>query len=129
MNAIAVGALSGVLLSMTTSYLISARWFHAYQARTPATWRAESWRQHALAVLLQAAAGAALGWLFSIAGHPGGAAALPLIAAAWMAIAACILIQALYVNWHPAFVVGLLLDWAVFVAGIVLACQRWGDSG
>jgi hypothetical protein len=35
---------------------------------------------------------------------------------------ACILIQALYVNWHAGFVVGLVLDWTVFIAGVLLAC-------
>ena len=49
-------------------------------------------------------------------------------AAAWMVLAACILIQALYVNWHRGFVVGLLVDWTVFIAGVLLACA-WLSAG
>jgi len=129
MSAILVGAMSGLVLSGTASYLITGRLFHRYQARTPSTWRAESWRQHALAMLLQALAGAALGGLYVAAGSPApGATLFQLAAAAWIAIASVILIQALYVKWHPAFVLGLLIDWAVFVAAVSLACARYASG-
>jgi hypothetical protein len=127
MTPIAVGAISGLLLSATSSYLITARLFHAYQARTPATWRKESWRQHGLAMIMQMIAGASFGWLFAIAGAPPvGPALFELIAAVWIGIGACILVQALYVNWHAGFVVGLLLDWGIFVIGVFLACAFVG---
>jgi hypothetical protein len=123
MAPIPIGAISGLILSATTSFLITGRLFHPYQKMTAATWRPESWRQHLLAMLLQSMAGAGIGWLFSAAGAPTlGFALLELGLGVWMALVACILIQALYVNWHAGFIVGLVLDWTVFIAGVLLAC-------
>lgn len=123
MAPIPIGAISGLLLSASTSYLITGRLFHRYQRMTAATWRPESWRQHGLAMLLQALAGAGIGGLFSAAGAPTvGFALFELGLGIWILLVACILIQALYVNWHPGFVVGLVLDWTVFSAGVLLAC-------
>jgi hypothetical protein len=123
MAPIPIGAISGLVLSATTSFLFTGRLFHPYQKMTPATWRPESWRQHVLAMLLQAGAGAGLGWLFSAAGAPTvGFALCELGLGIWMVMVAWILIQALYVNWHAGFVVGLILDWSVFIAGVLWAC-------
>jgi hypothetical protein len=123
MAPIPIGAISGLILSATASYLITGRLFHPYQRLTAATWRPESWRQHVLAMLLQAGAGAGLGWLFSAAGAPTlGFELIELGLGIWMVMVAGILIQALYVNWHAGFVVGLILDWSVFIAGVLLAC-------
>jgi hypothetical protein len=123
MAPIPVGAISGLILSATTSYLITGRLFHPYQKKTAATWRPESWRHHLFAMLLQSMAGAGIGWLFSAAGAPAlGFSLFELGLAVWMALVACILIQALYVNWHAGFIVGLVLDWTVFIAGVLLAC-------
>jgi hypothetical protein len=123
MTSIPVGAITGLVMSVTTSYLITGRLFHRYQAKTPGTWRAETWHQHFLAMLLYAIAGASLGWLFTLSGAPSVDGALfKLCVAVWILVAACILMQALYVNWHPGFAIGLAVDWAVFVAGVLLAC-------
>ena len=123
MAPIPIGAISGLVLSATTSFLITGRLFHSYQKKTAATWRPESWRQHLFAMLLQSMAGAGIGWLFSAAGAPAlGFALFELGLGVWIVLVACILIQALYVNWHAGFVVGLVLDWTVFVAGVSLAC-------
>jgi hypothetical protein len=123
MAPIPIGAISGLILSATASYLITGRLFHPYQKMTAATWRPESWRQHILAMLLQAMAGAGMGWLFSAVGAPTvGFALFALGLGIWMVIGACLLIQALYVNLHPGFVVGIVLDWTVFIAGVLLAC-------
>jgi hypothetical protein len=123
MAPIPIGAISGLILSATTSFLITGRLFHPYQKMTAATWRPESWRQHLLAMLLQSMAGAGIGWLFSAVGAPTlGLALFELGLGVWMALVACILIQALYVNWHAGFIVGLVLDWTVFIAGVLLAC-------
>jgi len=74
-------------------------------------------------MLLQAVAGAGIGWAFALLGAPAvGFALFELGCAIWIALMACILIQALYVNWHPGFVVGLVLDWTVFIAGVLLSC-------
>ncbi len=129
MAPIPVGAIAGLILSSTSSFLITGRLFHPYQKKTPSTWRTESWRQHLFAMLLQTIAGAGLGGLFAIGGAPTiGIRLFDLGAAVWMVVAACILIQALYVNWDRGFVVGLSLDWTVFVAGVLLACA-WFSAG
>ncbi|MEO7206695.1 MAG: hypothetical protein ABI356_03280 [Steroidobacteraceae bacterium] len=129
MAPIPLGAIAGLILSSTTSFLITGHLFHPYQKKTPSTWRAESWRQHMFASLLQAIAGAGLGWLFALAGAPPvGIRLLELGAAVWMVLAASILIQALYVNWDPGFVVGLVIDWTVFIAGVLLVCA-WLSAG
>lgn len=123
MAPIPIGAISGLILSATTSFLITGRLFHPYQKKTAATWRPESWRHHLLAMLLQSMAGAGIGWLFAVAGAPAfGFALFELGLGVWMALVACILVQALYVNWHAGFIVGLVLDWTVFIAGVLLAC-------
>ena len=127
MSPVGVGAVSGLVLGATTSFLITGKLFHPFQARTPATWRPESWRQHVLALLLHLVGGADLGWLYSLSGAPRlGSSLLQLMAAAWLVIAACLLIHALYVNWHPGFVLGLVIDWAVFVCAVLLACAWFG---
>jgi hypothetical protein len=123
MAPIPIGAISGLILSATASFLITGRLFHPYQKKTAATWRPESWRHHLFAMLLQSVAGAGIGWLFSAAGAPTlGFALFELGLGLWMVLVACILIQALYVNWHAGFIVGLVLDWTVFIAGVLLAC-------
>jgi hypothetical protein len=123
MAPVPIGAISGLILSATTSYLITGRLFHPYQKLTAATWRPESWRHHMIAMLLQALAGAGLGWVFLDVGAPAvGFALFELGMAIWIVLVACILIQALYVNWHLGFVAGLVLDWTVFIAGVLLAC-------
>jgi hypothetical protein len=123
MAPVPIGAISGLVLSATSSYLITGRLFHPYQKLTAATWRPESWRHHLFAMLLQALAGAGIGWVFLICGAPAvGIALFELGLGLWIVLAACILIQALYVNWHLGFVAGLVLDWTVFIAGVLLAC-------
>jgi hypothetical protein len=123
MAPVPLGAIAGLILSSTTSFLVTGRLFHRFQKKTPATWRSESWRQHGLAVLLQTLAGAGLGGLFAVAGEPAiGIRLFAMGAAVWIVLAACVLTQALYVNWHRGFVVGLLIDWTVFIAGVMLAC-------
>jgi hypothetical protein len=129
MAPIPLGAIAGLILSSTSSFLITGRLFHPYQKRTPSTWRTESWRQHLLAVLLQAIAGAGLGGLFAVAGAPPiGLKLFELGATVWAVLATCILIQALYVNWHRGFVLGLLIDWTVFIAAVLLTCA-WLSAG
>jgi hypothetical protein len=80
-------------------------------------------------MLLQTLAGAGLGGLFAFAGAPPiGIKLFELGVAAWGVLAACILIQALYVNWHRGFVLGLIIDWIVFIAGVLLTCA-WFSAG
>jgi hypothetical protein len=129
MAPIPLGAIAGLVLSSTTSFLITGRLFHPYQKKTPSTWRAESWRQHLFAMLLQTIAGAGLGWLFAVGGAPPiGIRLFELGAGLWLVLATSILIQALYVNWDRGFVIGLGLDWTVFIAGVLLVCG-WLSAG
>lgn len=113
------GVIAGVVANVS-GYVITGRLFHAYQAKTPNTWRPdESWThyQYAAAVrmagcvgigLLYAAIGTRLPWLVGPAILRGvtfgsllwGATILPMVLEA-----------SLFVNWHRGFVVGLLLDW------------------
>ena len=64
MQAFVAGALAGVVLSATTSYLVTGRLFHRFQEKTPDTWRSESWRSHAMAMLGQTVAGTMMGGIF-----------------------------------------------------------------
>ena len=41
MAPIPIGAIAGLILSSTTSFLITGRLFHRYQKKTPSTWRTE----------------------------------------------------------------------------------------
>jgi len=126
MPALLVGALAGVLLCMTTSYAITGWACHRFQLETPATWRRESWRQHALAIPLYALAGLSIAGVFVLAGEPPiGHRLVSLLASVAGAIACCLLVQAVYVHWHPGVVVGLILEWTVLVAGVALACAHW----
>jgi len=58
-----IGALAGVVLSMTTGWLITGYLCHRYQKATPLTWRSEGWPQHALAMLWSGIGGTTLGAL------------------------------------------------------------------
>jgi hypothetical protein len=130
MAPIPLGAITGLILSATTSYAITGRLFHPYQRKTPATWRPESWRQHAGAMLLQTIAGAGLGGLYALCGSPGfGATLFEVGIASWVPITAFAVLMALYVNWHPAFVAGIVLDWSVFIGAVLLSCAAFNTPG
>ena len=74
-------------------------------------------------MVLQAVAGAAIGGVFVAAGAPSTIERLlELGLGLWGAIAAVLLIQAIYVRWHVGFVFGSLLDWLIFVSGVLAAC-------
>jgi len=79
---------------------------------------------------LQALAGAAIGGVFELARSPGlGMDLIALAAGVWGALAACLLVQAVYVRWHWGFVLGLLLDWLLFVLGVLGSCAWLGAQG
>jgi hypothetical protein len=123
-----IGGLAGLVLVMTTGWLITGYLTHRFQKATPATWRPEGWRQHALAVLWSGIGGAAIGALDGRVAwsHSSPVSALVFAALLWGALAAPVLATiATYVNLHGAVVAGLLLEWFVFAAGVSLACWRW----
>jgi hypothetical protein len=107
--------------------LITGYFLHRFQTLTPSTWRPESWRQHALAVIWAAFGGAGLGALaMQVAwSHDSSANAVSFGFLAWSALAVPVIpTMATYVNLHRAVVAGLLLEWLLFAVGVSLAC-RW----
>jgi len=122
------GAIAGVL-STGTGYWITGRLFHAYQARTPQTWRSgESWSSYLVSTGLRLFACVAVACFYAGVEFAtslfdrgtilsGASFGLGLWA---ITVAPAMLEAALFVNWHRGFVVGLLLDWMVVLtlAGI-----------
>jgi hypothetical protein len=126
-KALIVGGIAGIVMVMTTGWLITGYCFHRFQKLTPATWRPESWRQHVLAVGWAALGGMAIGALDARAfGAHDWKSAMGFAGLTWAALAAPVIATlATYVNLHRAVVFGLLLEWLVFVVGVSLACSRW----
>lgn len=122
-----IGGLAGILMVMTSGWLITGYIFHRYQKRTPSTWRPENWRQHALAVLWAAIGGGGLGAVEAQVAWSADsvASAVGFAFLAWAALAGPVIAtMATYVNWHRAVVTGLLMEWLLFAIGVSLAC-RW----
>ncbi len=123
-----VGALAGVVMTMSTGWLITGHLCHRFQKATPSTWRAEGWTQHALAMLWSGIGGAALGVLDGKVSwsHSSSMSALVFAALVWGALAAPVLATiATYVNMHRVVIAGLLLEWLLFAVGVSLACWLW----
>jgi hypothetical protein len=130
------GAIAGILTTVT-GYWITGRLFHAYQARTPNTWRStESWASYLVSTGLRLFACIMIAGLYgglyggleigtSVFGRATIASGAIFGAGLWtITVAPVILEAALFVNWHRGFVVGLLLDWLIVfvlagVAGVV----------
>lgn len=115
------GAIAGIL-STVTGYWITGRLFHAYQARTPNTWRStESWSSYLVSTGLRLFACIAIAGLYggteigrSLGGNGTIASGAIFGVGLWaLTVAPAILEAALFVNWHRGFVVGLLLDWMI----------------
>jgi hypothetical protein len=109
---LAACAIAGVAANVT-GFVITAKLFHRYQARTPNTWReAESWGHYLAASALRIFACIAIGLLygFAAANMRGTSFGFCL----WAAVAAPVILEvAIFVKWHRGFVVGLLIDWWV----------------
>lgn len=125
------GVCAGIVANVT-GYLITGRLFHRYQALTPGTWRrGESWHQYLGSSAIRLAACVGIAALYygcgeRLAAHALGplAAAAAFGAALWAVTALPLVAEsALFVNWHPGFVAGLLLDWLVVA---VVACAAVG---
>jgi hypothetical protein len=121
LKVLAAGVVAGVVAN-ATGYLITGRLFHAYQGRTPNTWRAtESWTHFLNSAAIRIAACIAIGLLYAALGPAAPTFAADAIARGvsfgsilWaVTILPLLLEAALFVNWHGGFVVGLLLDWLV----------------
>jgi hypothetical protein len=134
---VAGGIIAGVVANVT-GYVITGRLFHAYQAKTPNTWRqSESWAHYLYAAAARIAGCVGIGFLYGAIGTQSPALADPAIlrgvtfgSLLWaVTILPVVLEASLFVNWHRGFVVGLLLDWLVVcvLASVAAAvCISWG---
>ncbi len=132
---IVMASASGGVLSIFTSWLITAYLFHGYQRLTPETWRPEGPRQYALSSVVQVLGGAAVGLLFfatgglshlAVSGWLGTGVVFGLLA--WLALVCPVAVtNAVYVRLHRGVVVGLLLDSLVGVLLVSSACA-WAAS-
>ena len=124
--ALAPGALAG-LLSIFTSWLWMGVVFHRYQRLTPNTWRPENNRSYALSSAITFLACIAITTLFLLVARMGGVfagglpGALRFAAVAWMALTAPFIVNAaVFINLHPWFVVGQVIN---ALTTSVLACS------
>lgn len=132
------GLIAGVVANIT-GYVITGRLFHAYQTRTPNTWRqAESWAHYLYAAAIRIVCCVGIGFLYAAIAAHFPAAADPVIlrgvtfgSVLWaLTILPMVLEVSLFVNWHFGFVVGLLLDWlVVFVLASLAAAAAIGWGG
>jgi hypothetical protein len=118
---VAAGVIAGIVANVS-GYLITGRLFHAYQARTPGTWRrGESWAHYTYAAAVRIAGCVGIGFLYAAVGTGFPAFAdeailrgVALGSVLWAVTMLPLVVEAsLFVNWHRGFVVGLLLDWLV----------------
>lgn len=65
---IAAGVIAGIVANVT-GYVITGRLFHAYQAKTPNTWRqTESWAHYLYAAAIRIAGCIGIGFLYAAIG-------------------------------------------------------------
>jgi hypothetical protein len=121
------GLIAGII-SVFTSWFWIGFVFHNYQRRTPETWRKETAAHHFLSSVITLAAALVIATLYVMVarGHAG-TLGLGLYGAVWFAVIAWVgfavpvlLNHVLYVNVHPLFVVGLLLNWLTIA--LVASC-------
>jgi hypothetical protein len=123
--ALAPGAIAGVV-SIFTSWFWMGFVFHPFQSRTPNTWRPENGRSYALSSAITFLSCIAIATVFLLVARMGGVfsegcvGALRFAAIAWMAMTAPIIINAaVFINLHPWFVVGQVVN---ALTTSVLAC-------
>jgi hypothetical protein len=122
MNSIRIALIPGVIagvIAILTSWFWIGLVFHPFQRRTPQTWRPESGINHLLSSLVTIGACLAIAVMYvMVARGNGGTLGDGLYGATWFAIIAwaalavpVLINQAIYVNLHPLFVLGLLVNW------------------
>ena len=123
--ALAPGALAGII-AVFTSWFWMGFVFHGYQRLTPNTWRPENNRSYLLSSVVTILACIAIATVFLLVARMGGvfAGGLPgafrFAAVAWMALAAPVVVNAaIFINLHPWFVVGQVIN---VLTNSVLAC-------
>lgn len=130
--ALAPGAIAGIV-SIFTSWLWMGFVFHPFQNRTPNTWRPENGRNYALSSAITFLSCIAIATVFLLVARMGGVfagglpGALRFAAVCWMALSAPLIVNAaVFINLHPWFVVGQVvnaLTTSVLACGIT-ACWR-----
>ena len=126
------GAAAG-FVAVVLDWIVNAWLFHAYQKRTPATWRPEGPKQYLLSMAATFFSGLTYAIFFAWTGgvHLAGsmhwlAAGLLFGLGCWMALALPILLSiGIFVNLHRGVVIGLLLDWLLISLAAGAICSRF----
>ena len=130
--ALVPGAIAGILAIFTSWFWIGFA-FHRFQKLTPNTWRPENSRSYALSGAITFLSCIAIATIFLLVARMGGVfagglpGALRFSAVCWMALSAPLIVNAaVFINLHPWFVVGQVvnaLTTSVLACGIT-ACWR-----
>ena len=123
--ALAPGAIAGIL-AILTSWFWMGFVFHKFQSLTPQTWRPENDRSYMLSSTITFLSCIAIATVFLLVARMGGvfsggcAGALRFAAVCWMALSAPLIVNAaVFINLHPWFVVGQVVN---ALTTSVLAC-------
>jgi hypothetical protein len=123
--ALAPGAIAGIL-AILTSWFWMGFVFHRFQNLTPQTWRPENDRSYLLSSAITFLSCIAIATVFLLVARMGGvfsggcAGALRFAAVCWMALSAPLIVNAaVFINLHPWFVVGQVVN---ALTTPVLAC-------
>jgi hypothetical protein len=130
--ALAPGALAGIIAIFTSWFWIGFV-FHRFQGLTPNTWRPENNRSYLLSSTITFLSCIAIATVFLLVARMGGVfaggfpGALRFAAVAWMAWSAPLIVNAaVFINLHPWFVVGQVvnaLTTSLLACGVT-ACWR-----
>jgi len=123
--ALAPGAVAGIL-AIFTSWFWMGFVFHRFQRLTPNTWRPENSRSYMLSSIVTFLSCIAIATVFLLVARMGGVfaggvpSALRFAAVVWMAWSAPLIVNAaVFINLHPWFVVGQVVN---ALTNSVLAC-------
>ena len=123
--ALAPGAIAGIAAIFTTWFWMGLV-FHRYQRLTPNTWRPENSRSYMLSSTITFLSGIAIATVFLLVARMGGVfsggcvGALRFAAVCWMALSAPLIVNAaVFINLHPWFVVGQVVN---ALTTSILAC-------
>lgn len=114
--AVAPGAIAGIA-AIFTSWFWLGFVFHRYQRLTPNTWPPENGRSYMLSSVITFLSCIAIATLFLVVARMGGVfaggciGALRFSAVCWMALSAPLIVNAaVFINLHPWFVVGQVVN-------------------
>jgi len=123
--ALAPGAIAGIL-AIFTSWFWMGFVFHRFQRLTPNTWRPENSRSYMLSSIVTFLSCIAIATVFLLVARMGGVfaggptGALRFAAVVWIAWSAPLILNAaIFINLHPWFVVGQVVN---ALTNSILAC-------